>query len=42
MRAFYRPGEVIAGLVVAGSGEFSGEYLDWEDERLARFRSASR
>ncbi len=33
-----RPGAVIAGLAVGGPIDLSGEYLNWEDDRLASFR----
>ncbi|KAL7422460.1 hypothetical protein Q5752_003108 [Cryptotrichosporon argae] len=32
------PGAVIAGLALAGPSEASGEFLNWEDERLAPYR----
>lgn len=32
------PGSVIAGLALDGPKELSGEYLDWADERLSRFK----
>jgi len=33
-----RPGSVIAGLAVNGPLEYSGEFINWGDERLAGFR----
>jgi hypothetical protein len=35
------PGSVIAGLALGGPRELSGEYLDWADERLARYKVSS-
>jgi hypothetical protein len=32
------PGSVIAGMVVAGPSELSGEYLNWSEDRLASFQ----
>lgn len=33
-----KPGSVIAGLAAAGSADWSGEYVDWADERFAQWQ----
>lgn len=33
------PGSAIAGLAVNGPAELSGQYIDWSDERLAKYQS---
>jgi len=35
----FRPGSAIAGLAVNGPAELSGQYIDWSDERLAKYQS---
>jgi len=32
------PASVIAGLALDGPQQLSGEYLEWSDERLTRYR----
>lgn len=34
-----QPGAVIAGAAVGFDAAMSGEYVNWEDERLAAFRA---
>lgn len=34
-----KPGSVIAGLAVEGSPEWSGEYVDWADERFKQWQA---
>lgn len=34
-----RPGAAIAALALNGPAELSGQYLDWSDERLAKYQS---
>ena len=33
-----QPGSIIAGLALDGPKDLSGEYLNWEDERLASYK----
>lgn len=34
-----KPGSVIAGLAVEGKPEWTGEYVDWADERFKQWQA---